>query len=101
MVDKTLNVIRNLTSDRVIKLKPREGEKPLNSKGMVDTRLFSGDNNIHVKMDKQSSLWYFEYDNGVLPQQLQQRFTSYSKALDFAKQYYDRRNVDVKEVVDA
>jgi len=68
---------------------------------MVDNRLFNGKNNLHVIMDKQTSLWYFQLDNGILPQPLQQRFTSYNKAVNFATQYYNRRNIEVKEVVNA
>ena len=101
VVDRTQNIIYNLSSDRIIKLEPRSGEQVLNNKGLVDNRLFTGKNNLHLKMDKETSLWYFQYDSGIIPQQLQQRFTSYTKAMSFVEQYFNNRNVDVKEVINA
>lgn len=101
VVDRTQNIIRNVSSDRVLVLSPKEGADPLNTLGLVDKRLFSGKNNLHCIMDKQTSLWYFNYDSGLIPQPLQQRFTSFTKAYNFAEQYFNKRNVEIKEVLDA
>lgn len=90
----------NNDSDRLFKLVAIDG-KPLNTSGMVDKRLFDGSNKLHIKMDKHSSLWYCFYDKGLIPQQMQQRFTSFNKALSFVKEYFIQRDIDVQEVVNA
>lgn len=87
-------------TDIILILKPIEGKKALTSSGIVDSTLFSGDNNLHAKMDTQTCLWYPEMDKGVLPPQLKQRFTSFHKLHDFVKTYYNRRNIDIVEIRD-
>lgn len=67
--------------------------------GLIDPGLFQGTNNIHAIMDG-TGLWGFKYDKGVLPEPLRQRFTSINKAINFAKEYLGKRNVDVIEVKD-
>lgn len=51
-------------------------------------------------MDTQTSLWYFKYDDGILPEALKQRFTSWSKAKYHAEEYYKKRNVKIAKVID-
>jgi len=86
--------------DRVLVLKIKDGKLPTSSTGMVDTRLFSRDNNLHAKMNTTNSLWSFAYDEGMLPQPLKQQFTSFSKALKCAREYFEKRNVEITEVID-
>lgn len=90
---------QNIGSDIVLKLKVIDGEKPLSSLGMVDKRLFTGDNKLHLKYNHQTHLYYYELDSGVLPQPLKQNFTSMQFAIEFAKDYYARRNVEVYEII--
>src|SRR5258706_151479 len=87
-------------TDIVLILKPMEGKKALSGTGIVDQSLFTGDNHLHAKLDPQTCLWYPEMDKGVLPPQLKQRFTSFSKLYDFVKTYYGRRNIELVEVLD-
>ncbi len=91
---------KNLKTDIVFKLKPMEGKKPTSASGLVDNRLFTGENNLHAVMDTQYSLWYLKYDNGAVPPPLQQRFTSFSKLLNFVTDYYSKRNIEITEVHD-
>lgn len=93
--------VKNMSFDRILVLKPREGVSTLNSKGMVDNRLFSGKNRLHAIRDSQTSFWSLRYDEGIVPEQLKQSFTTFQKMYDFVKGYFARRNVDLVDVVDA
>lgn len=87
------------SNDRVLVLKPREG-KPKGTNGLVDSRLFTGKNKLHAMMEPESSLWKFKYDEGILPEPLKQKFTSFRLMYEHAKDYFDRRNIDIEEVKD-
>lgn len=89
----------NTSSDIQLVLRPIDG-KPLAGNGLVDKGLFTGENTLHVIMDLATCLWYFKYERGIVPQPLKQRFTSYSKALVFATEYFGRRNIQITEVKD-
>src|SRR5690349_2629341 len=87
-------------NDRVIILGPVEGKKAVSSTGIVDTRLFTGENKLHAVRDPQSSLWRMKYEMGSVPDELRQSFTNFEKLLAFAKTYYAKRNIEIKEVID-
>jgi hypothetical protein len=89
-------------SDRVFILTPEEGENPKNSSGMIDKRLFTGDNKLHAIRDEASSfLWYFKFDHGILPQYLNgRRYTKFDEAKKDLERYFNSRNVEIKEVID-
>lgn len=89
------------TLDRVIVLKTMEGKDPLTSAGLVDKRLFNGENNLHAIFDIRSGMWYLRYDNGVLPGALDVKYTELGPLLDFTRQYFSKRNVEVVEVKDS
>ena len=90
----------NRSNDIIIELQAMEGKATLDSMGLVDQRLFTGENKLHAKMDIQSCLWRCEYDNGMLPQPLKQRFTSFNRLLSFVSDYYKRRNIEIVKVID-
>jgi hypothetical protein len=94
------NLVKNKSKDRILVLKPIEGADILNSKGMVDKRLFSRENNLHAIQDEQYGFWSVQYDSGVIPPVFQQRWTSFTKLYDFVSEYYKRRNVEIKEIID-
>ena len=92
---------KNRNTDVILKLKIKEGAKgATNSQGLLDNRLFKGENNIHLMVDPQYMHYFFKYDSGGLPEPFRQRFTSYDKAFNFAKAYFDKRNVEIAEVLD-
>jgi hypothetical protein len=92
----------NWTSDRVLTLKVMDDKQPLSSMGLVDKRLFSGENRLHAKLDGVTTLWYFQYDNGGLPPALKdQRFTSFTLLLKYAKEYFYKRNIEITDVSNA
>lgn len=90
-----------LSDDRILVLKPIEGAKVLNGAGAPDPRLFKGENNLHIFIKPQTSLWRFRYDVGGLPEPLKQTFTKYNQAYKCAEDYFKRRGVEIVEVINA
>lgn len=86
--------------DRILVLGTMEGKKPLTTKGLFDPRLFTGENTLHAVKDAQGTLWRMKYQMGGIPDELRQAFTSFERLLTFAKDYYAKRNVEIKEVID-
>jgi hypothetical protein len=85
---------------RELVLRPAEGCSPTTDHGMTDSSLFVGKNTLHLEMDPQTSLWSFRYKTGGLPQPLKGKHTSYLKAYKYAEEYFKRRKVVIKEVID-
>lgn len=86
-------------TDRVLRLKAREGGSK-SSTGLVDKRLFTGDNSLHVIQNDQG-LWNFKYAEGAVPPVLKnQSFTSFDLAYSHAKRYFDTRNVEIVGIDD-
>ncbi len=86
-------------TDRVIILEPGEGGAK-STTGMVDNRLFTGENKLHARMDTSNSQWYLQYDAGLLSDALKGRWTSFNKLKEHVEQYFNRRNVKIKEIQD-
>lgn len=91
---------KNRKDDIILELKPKEGKNPLNSGGVVDKRLFNGENKLHVFRDPVVGLWRLKMDSGNLPAPLQQHFTKYELAKYAAETYYGKRNVEISKVID-
>lgn len=85
--------------DRVLVLAPIDGKVAKNSIGNTDPRLFNGENKVHVLKEDNTNFWYFRYEMGGIPEPLKCKFTSFKLALDHARDYYARRNVEIKEVI--
>jgi hypothetical protein len=88
------------SNERYVLLKQMEGQDPLNSKGMVDKRLFTGENKLLVTLDPQDSLWSIKFEKGLTPGNLTQRFTAFSKAVKHIKDYYAKRNIEIDKIID-
>lgn len=88
------------STDRVLQLEVADNEAPLNSLGVVDKRLFTGNNNLHAVMDDQTMLWSMKYDTGNIPPPLRQKFTSFKLLLHAAQEYFKTRNIRIKEIKD-
>jgi hypothetical protein len=100
MSGRATNLVKNISKDRILVLKPIEGTDVLSTKGMVDKRLFSRENNIHAIQDPEYGFWSVKYDSGVVPPSFQQRWTSFTKLYNFVEEHYKRRNVEIKEIID-
>ena len=87
------------TNDRVLVLKVIEGKSPKGSTGVVDPRLFSGNNKLHGVYDERTGLWNMRYETGALPGALQQKFGSFEQLEDFARKYFATRDVEIVEII--
>jgi len=96
-----MDLSKNIENDRILILKVIDDKLPKTSHGMVDQRLFKGDNKLHVIFDGQTTLWNLKYDSGVLPEPLQQKFTSFKVLKNFVAEYFRNRNIEIAEVVNA
>lgn len=89
------------STDRVLELAPVEGKAPLSYSGNVDKRLFTGEQKLHIKMDPQTCLWYFQWEqNGIIPGGLSGKFTGFKSAIKHAEDYFLKRNVQITQVRD-
>lgn len=89
------------SNDRILELAPITGKTALSNQGLPDNRLFTGAQKLHVKMDPQTTLWYFQWEqNGVLPGGLQGRFTGAKHAIKHAEDYFKKRNIQVTKIND-
>ena len=84
--------------ERQLVLEPIDG-KGKTVTGLIDTNLFTGSNKLWAKRDDHAGLWYFQYERGVVPEALKQRFTSFKILQKFAEEYFLRRNIRIKEVL--
>ena len=87
-------------ADRTLVLEVIDGTLPKSSTGLVDSRLFSGENNLHAVMDPQTMLWSLRYEHGGVPTKFKQTFTSFPKLKKFVDDYLILRNIRIKEVLD-
>lgn len=90
---------KNRSDDRILVLAPIEGQKPRGNNGIVDPRLFQGEDNLHAVLGP-DNLWSMKYSKGTLPEPLRQRFTTFQRLLDYAEGYFKRRGVRIVEVKD-
>lgn len=85
--------------DRILILEPMDG-KPLDTRGIVDPRLFkSGEdgNKLHAVMDTETTLWTFKYEKGIVPPALKGSFTGFRALMKHAVEYFKQRNITVTE----
>jgi hypothetical protein len=94
--------ITNIRStDRVLELSPVEGETALSAAGVPDKRIFTGEQKLHLKMDPQSCLWYFQWEmSGIIPGGLKGKFTGFKAGIKHAEEYFKKRNVRITQVKD-
>lgn len=89
------------STDRVLSLAVIDGEKPKSSTGLVDTRLFTGEQELRLTMDPQTCLWHFQYSkSGLLPEALKGQYTGFKAAMKFAENYFKSRNIKITQVKD-
>jgi len=83
---------------RQIVLKKIDGKQPLSSMGLIDPRILNGENKLHALKDEKN-IWSFKWQYGGLAAPMQQKFTTFTSLLDFAKVYFKKRNLDIVDVV--
>jgi hypothetical protein len=82
------------TYDRELKLE-RSGDI-----GIIDPTVFTGKNRLRIMMDPVTTMWFFKYDRGVIPPQLQGRFTTFKKAYGKGETYFKAKNIKIKDILD-
>ena len=87
-------------NDRIFVLEKMVGEHTLTPKGMIDNRLFSGENKLHAKLDPSNSQWFLQYDSGLVPEPLRSRWTSFAKLKEYVTSYFNRRNINIKQIIE-
>lgn len=87
------------TNDRVMVLKAMDGKSAKDTRGLVDSRLFTGENKLHGIYDERTGLWNLRYETGALPGPLQQKFGTFSELEHFTRKYFSTRNVEILEII--
>jgi hypothetical protein len=90
----------NHKDKRLLVLEPLPGKKPTDVRGLIDSRLFNGNNELYAIRDYQYNLWRLQYREGGLPEPLRQHFTSFNTLLHYTTTYFQKRNVRIKEIID-
>ena len=86
--------------DRILVPKVKDGMKPMDTKGMFDPRLFTGENKLHAQRGL-DNLWYLKYEMGSLPPPLQgHKYTHFKNLYQHAENYYAGRNIEISEIID-
>lgn len=85
-------------TDRILKLEKYDPKQK--DVGLVDPKVFTGGNNLHVVMDSNTLFWTFKYEHGHVPPQLRGRFTEFKQAYLHAEEYFKIKNIKIIEVVD-
>ncbi len=95
------NSLKERSRDRQLVLRPIPGLIPKESSkyGPADKQLFTGANELHCIQDK-TSLWYFKYKNGGIPEPLKGRYTTFELAKTVAERYFKNRNIYISDVID-
>jgi len=88
------------SDDRVFVFHTIEGMEKLAANGLVDQRLFNGENKLHAKKEPETGLWYLQYDKGGLPPVLKQKWTSMKAMKTAAIEYFRKRGLMITEVED-
>lgn len=88
------------SEERILVVKAIAGKDPKNTGGLIDKRLFDGEPNLRAVRGPHNNLWKLQYDKGVLPNPLKQSFTNFSQLLSHVGGYFNRRNLEITEVID-
>jgi len=89
------------SDDRILKLEVIDGKSALSTTGLVDSRLFTGNNTLHAIMNPMNCLWSFKYADGIVPAPLKNQFTSFEHLKRYADTYFNKRNIRITEVKNA
>lgn len=86
------------SDDRVIMLRPMEGKQTISSTGLVDKRLFTGENKLHACWESRTGMWHLHYEIGALPPALKGAWTLFSELETHVRSYFKSRNIEVVEI---
>jgi hypothetical protein len=86
--------------DRILILRPMPGKTARDINGRVDPRLFNGDNKLHIIYNNTTGMWGMRYDVGIPPEPLRQKFTMFGDAVETARLYFAKRDVEIERIDD-
>lgn len=96
----TTNIAKQRSDDRILVLEPIDGKAAKSSTGLVDPRLFNGENKLHAYCDPETRMWNMKYERGGLPDPLKGTFTTFKTLIKFTEDYFNKRNIKIKEIID-
>lgn len=88
------------SNDRVLIIRQTDGKKPISSYGVVDHRLFKDENKLHAILGPFDNMWRLKTEKGLLPEPLKCQWTTFTQLHQHCKEYFAKRNLEIKEVVD-
>lgn len=68
--------------------------------GLIDPKVFTGDNNLHAVMDPSTCMWTFKYEHGMVPPQLRSKFTDFNTLKKHAEIYFNTKSIRITGVKD-
>lgn len=84
---------------RTLSCKVIDNKASKGSTGLIDNRIFTGENELVARLDTNTMLWYLTYKMGSPPGVLKdQRWTSFSRLFKDVSKYFLDRNIEIKEV---
>lgn len=83
--------------DRVLVLEKFDKKKET---GLLDPRILTNKNPLHCFMDRDTGLWKFRYEDGVIPPALRMKFTSFKIAREAAERHFFTRGIRIIGVKD-
>lgn len=84
------------SNDRILVLERLD--KDNKKDGILDPKVFTGENNLHCYIDQ--GMWYFKMERGLIPGPLRQKYTSFRDAKQAAETYFGSKNIRIKDVLD-
>jgi len=87
-------------TDIVLSVRPM-GKFTYRTSGLMDYRIFKGENQLHAIMDMETCLWRIRYETGIPPLEVRnQQFTSFSELMKYLRPYLKARNLEIVEILD-
>ena len=99
MIDMQKNPKERKDNIEVI-LRPMDDKKPKNASSFIDPDIFTGKNKLHIVRSSRNLNWRFKYERGELPDALKQYFTTFTDAIQYAKNYFGKRNIKIVDIID-
>ena len=97
-VSKVGNTTEVNGNKRTLSLKPMQGGAK-DTTGLVDKRLFNGQNELYALMDTETCLWHLKQNDGSVDPKLRgKQWTSFKMLMNDVVPYYRNRNVEVTEI---
>jgi hypothetical protein len=85
-------------NDRILVLEKIDPKSKDNT--LIDSRVFTGENQLHAVMDTNNCMWTLRYEHGTIPPALRMKFTDFKSMLKIVEDYFKNKNIKIVKVVD-